>query len=175
MSANDDRRSEPLLAYWESQWRRNAELEDQRLQVTNFVVAASVVAIGAAAVSPPTERWLLIVVGLAVAGANVMALAYSRRSAQWARVHKQRARLVLKENWPYLFDLQERAYHVKLGKGRDSPLPNAGHSPFRREMIQRGIHALLAVLAILIGLFAPLAKTESSPTPAPATTTSEPG
>jgi hypothetical protein len=82
--------------FWEAQWRRNSEFEDQRLQMTNFVVAASVVALGAMAASIATDRWLLFVVGGRIFAANVMAAGYSFRSAQWARVHKQRARLVLR-------------------------------------------------------------------------------
>ncbi|MDO8362771.1 MAG: hypothetical protein Q7V88_07730 [Actinomycetota bacterium] len=156
--------------YWESQWTRNSEFEDQRLQVTNFVVAASVVALGAMAVAAASERWMLVVVGISVLLANLMALSYSFRSAQWARVHKQRARLVLEENWPYFVGLQERAYEIKRGHGRETPRPHQANNLFRREMLQRGVHVLLGLLAVGLGIFAPLKDSDDGPLD-PVTTT----
>lgn len=131
------REPETLRLYWQIQWERNAQFEDQRLQVSNFVIAASTIAVGLIAAGGDTKRSTVWLVAVAVAVSNVLATMYSMRSAQWARFHKARADRLLEDNWGYLADLQS---HVSR--------PHHGDDLTRREMLQRGIHIILAVIAI---------------------------
>ena len=147
-SLEPGRDPQTLLVYWESQWRRNAEFEQQRLQVSNFVIAASVIALGLMArTSTKPSTWVIVVVGAAVALSNVMGILYSWRSSQWARLHKARAKAVLVDNWDYLADLQAKV-DVK------APRPHGKDNLLRREMLQRYIHGILSLAAILLAIYA---------------------
>src|ERR687896_161902 len=90
---------ETLRAYWQQQGERGAQLESQRLQVSNFVIASSVVALGVISASEDPEARVVIGIGIAVALFNTMAAIYSWRSDQWSGLYKERAKQVLKENW----------------------------------------------------------------------------
>ena len=161
--------------YWLAQWQRNAELEDQRLQVSNFVIAASVVGLGLLAASETAGDLALRTVGAAVALSNVMAIVYSGRSAQWARVHKQRARLLLEREWPYFDTLQERAYEVKGGTPQATPRPHDASAWSRREMLQRYLHGVLVLAAVVLSVAGgPRGAGAGSVTPPPTVATTVP-
>jgi hypothetical protein len=132
---------ETLRLYWRLQWDRNAQLEEQRLSVSNFVVAGSVVALGIFAATPAATGLTAWLLAIAVAVSNVLAAIYSNRSEQWARLHKARASKLLTENWGYLAELQKR---VEI----ERPRPHNSTSPARRQNLQLWIHIVLALVAI---------------------------
>jgi len=146
--AKDGRGRDPetLRMYWALQWERNAQLEEQRLGVSNFVIAGSVVGLGIFAVgdASPIVAWIL---ALAVALSNVFALVHSLRSESWARLHKARARQLLEDNWAYLKELQAT---VDEGRGR----PHGAHAVSRRLGMQIFIHLTLVLAAVALALFA---------------------
>lgn len=141
MTAGRD--AETLRMYWQDQWERNGQLEDQRLQVSNYVTAASVIALGIFAASSPSSR-LVWFATIAILVANVAAAAYSVRSEQWARLHKARARLVLRENWAYLADLQVRS---------DGSRPHGRSSLTRRLSLQLSVHVVIALASIGLAIW----------------------
>lgn len=130
---------ETLRMYWQVQLERNAQLEDQRLGVSNFVVAGSVVALGIFSVNE-IPSLTATVLGAAVVLANLLAAVFSQRSEKWARLHKARAKRLLQENWPYLADLQVKAE-------TDEPRPHGAQSVWRRQGLQRAIHWVLMAAA----------------------------
>lgn len=132
--------------YWASQWERNSQLEDQRLSVSNFVVAGSVVALGIFAAGSTASTATAWILASAVAAANLVALGYSARSEQWARLHKARARWLVEDNWDYLADLQERVDNA-------TSRPHGPKSPSRRLALQTLIHLLLAGAAIALAIW----------------------
>jgi hypothetical protein len=105
LSADQVSDAETLRLYWQVQLERNAQLEEQRLSVSIFVVAGSVVAIGIFASQTVSTRSTMWLVASAIVRVNVFALIYSIRSEQWARFHKERARRLADENWPYFPEL----------------------------------------------------------------------
>ena len=104
----EERDEETLRAYWLYYGQRTAELEQQRLQVSNFVVGSSVVALGIVATSDAPNTAVLVVVTLTVALFNLVACAYSWQSDRWSHYYSQRAKALLHENWSYLTELEER-------------------------------------------------------------------
>jgi hypothetical protein len=100
------RDSETLRAYWLHHRQRSTELEQQRLQVNNFVVASSVVALGIVAATDAPNTAVVVVVGLAVALFNLMAWAYSWQSDRRSHYYSARAQRLLVENWLYLKHLE---------------------------------------------------------------------
>jgi hypothetical protein len=132
---------ETLRAYWLHHGQRGAELEQQRLQVSNFVVASSVVALGIVAATDAPNRAVVIVVGLAVALFNLMAWAYSWQSDRWSHYYSERAKRLLEENWQYLVDLEAR---VRVKR------PHEAHDLLRREQVQIYLHVILAIASIVL-------------------------
>jgi hypothetical protein len=128
--------------YWQLQWERNAQLEEQRLSVSNYVIGASVVALGIFSVTTATSSLAAYVLAIAVAVTNVLAIVYGLRSEQWARMHKNRARSLLEANWQYLRDLQV-----------DIPRPHNGETPLRRLGFQVWIHVVIAVAAVVLAIW----------------------
>jgi hypothetical protein len=124
----DSQDEETLRMYWTAQWERNGQLEEQRLQVSNFVIASSMIGLGLFVSSGALKLTVALTACLAIGLSNVMAIVYSWRSAQWARVHKKRARLLLEDKWPYLHEIQQRAYQVSA-----SPLSRRGVSEYSRS------------------------------------------
>jgi hypothetical protein len=135
-----ERDCEMLRLYWQVQWDRIGRLEDQRLQYSNFVIAASVVTIGLSVTAEGVRPWTLSLVAMSVMVANLLAALYSLQSEKWVQMHRRRSDLILEENWNYITDLRARA-------GRPvKPLVPYGHT----SRLQPGLHILLTLTIFLI-------------------------
>ena len=121
--------------------------------MSNFVIAASVVAIGVSAASSATFG-VLVVLAVVVALANALAYGYSVRSGQWARVHKHRADFILADNWSYFAEVQKFVYDEKRDDRPDTPVPHSHASWTRREVLQRLLHVLLIAGAVAVPVVA---------------------
>lgn len=138
----DGRDPETLRIYWQLQWERNSQFEGQRLNVSNYVIGASVIALGIFSVTTAASAVAAYVSAGAVAATNLLAIAYNLRSEQWARMHKDRARQVLGMNWGYLEKLQN-----------DVPRPHDGRTPLRRLSFQVWIHGVIAAAALVLAIW----------------------
>jgi hypothetical protein len=140
---------ETLRAYWLNHRQRSTELEQQRLQVSNFVVASSVVALGIVAATNAPNTAVVVVVGLAVALFNLMAWAYSWQSDRWSHYYSARAQHLLEGNWLYLKNLEAE---VRESVKR----PHDSHNWFRREQLQIYLHVILAIASIVLAIVVPI-------------------
>lgn len=135
----DGRDPETLRLYWTSQWERIHRLEDQRLQFSNLVVAASVIAIGVSVGSEPSP-WIEAGVSGTVVASNVIAWIYGLWSDRWLLMHRRRSNILVEDNWSYIAELEERA-----------GWPNA-RFPIQGHTIQahRALHLVLVAIAIAL-------------------------
>lgn len=138
----EGRDPDTLRMYWQAQWDRNAQLEEQRLSVSNYVIAGSVAALGIFSVGSAATPRAAFFLAVAVAVINLLAVVYGLRSEQWARLHKIRAREVLTRNWKYLHKLQ-----------RELPRPHGAGAPLRRLSFQVWIHVVIAFAAIALAFW----------------------
>lgn len=139
--ASTDRDS--LRLYYSIQYQRIAQHENGRLQVGNFVVAASVVALGLLALPQGGVSAPIKFVPLAVAFVNFVAIIYSFRSRYWVKLHQGRAKAVLAELSPRLVQLQ-------TGADRENSRPNSDRDPLRSQLLLVYIHGTIAVLCMFI-------------------------
>jgi hypothetical protein len=134
---------ETLRMYYSMQYQRIAQHESGRLQVSNFVVAASVIALGLLVLPKKDVSWSTSVVPLAVTVVNTLAILYSRQARFWVKLHQARAEAVLTEMAPQLVSLQRT---VDASKRR----PNSDKDPLRSQLLQSYIHITIALVGILI-------------------------
>lgn len=99
---------EMLRLYWHAQWERVAKLEENRLHLSNFVVAASIVSMGLTIATERSFAWIVALVGGAVVLSNLTAIWYCDRTERSIRMHLARSDVLLQEYWPYLYDLKVR-------------------------------------------------------------------
>jgi hypothetical protein len=112
------------------------------LQVSNYVVAASVVALGLLALPNEDLSGYYVAVPIAVAVVNVLAVLYARQSRKWVKLHQARAHTALAELAPGLASLQARA---------DSPAkPDSNKNPFRSQLLIAYLHGVVAATALLL-------------------------
>jgi hypothetical protein len=124
--------------YYEHQYERLAKLEEQRLTITNIVITISIVAF-TFGFSDIKNLTVLNGLGLPMVMiiANVFAIAYISRSADFIRVHKKRARRILELYANELFQLNQSIDWPKRGWFMS------------RMRIQVSIHILLMIAALL--------------------------
>ncbi len=136
-------RSEKDLAeytrmYYEHQYERVSKLEDQRLTITNIVMTLSA---GALALGFSDLDRLTVINGiglpLMIVFSNLFAITYVLRSRDFIRVHKERARRVLKEHAEELFELNKSLVWPEKTFYRN------------RTFIQVSLHVLLMLTALL--------------------------
>ena len=135
--------SEYIRMYYEHQYDRMAKLEDQAMTITNIVVTLTVVALtfgfgSAQSLSVVATVALSVVMVLA----NGFAIFYRVRTNSWIRTHRLRAKRILEEYAPALYELDKTTFAPHrtgiLGMGR--------------WKIQVILHVLLAVTSALIPL-----------------------
>ena len=139
--------------YCVSQYERAGRHETNRLAFSNYVIAASFVALGLI-VSPAvkqgsmgfSEAFSRAAVTITVAFANVFAIMYAFRSRYWVRIHLTRVRITLEYLSPDLVALQREA---DKRAGRRESDSSSAHS----HIYQSGIHALVIVAALAVGFF----------------------
>jgi hypothetical protein len=149
-------------AYYLLQYERIAYHENGRLQFTNFVVAASVIALGVITASADDRVLLPLVVALTVVAANIVAIFYTVNSRRWVKVHQRRAAAALNALSPDLKKLQQEADRrtaedIPALKKRLAPSPadesKQNSSWLRSQTLLSWIHVclVLAALACLVG------------------------
>jgi hypothetical protein len=99
---------ETLRMYYTVQYARATQHETLRIQVSNYVVGSSVVALGFVATIGDAGRLVRLAVALALVAINGLAILYVRRSRYWANLHLARVRATLQELSPELFALQQK-------------------------------------------------------------------
>lgn len=130
---------EDYRLYYQHQYERMKELEQQRLIMTNVIVTISVLAF-TLAFSDICKLNLVNGVGLpiVVIGANFIAVMWNKRSREFIKLHQQRAHEALKEFAPEVEELDKRK--AKRDSDKDW---------FRRPSLQSYLHGLLMMLAVL--------------------------
>jgi len=136
---------ETYRAYYQLQYQRIAQHESGRLQVSNFVVAASVVALGILALPIGNVCLAAYGVPLSVVAVNSFAIIYATRSRHWVKLHQARAAKVLERLSPSLKELQTQADQAVKRVNSDK-------SPLRSQLVQAYIHGTLAAMGVLIAL-----------------------
>jgi hypothetical protein len=146
-----------LQAYYLLQYERMAQHETGRLQLSNFVVAASVVALGAAAAPTKNGPWLPIIVAAAVVVANVVANAYAVNSRRWVKVHQRRASFALAALSPGIKRIQRKADEKSAElipalseRLNDKNESKENSSWLRSQTLQSAIHAVLTLAALAL-------------------------
>lgn len=131
-----------LMAYYEHQYDRMTQLENQRINISNITVTLSVLAltfgfnmaIGFAQIVGYALLATMII-------ANLFALAYISKSRSWISTHRKRAKGILEacagELWK--FDIETHGEYVRW-------LPGRGR-------IQMYLHVLLLIVAIVLVVF----------------------
>jgi hypothetical protein len=134
---------EVLRAYYLLQYERVEHHETHRLEVSNYVIAASIVGLGflGSSRSRPGVAWVSIPVVIALI--NLLAILYAMRSWYWVDRHLGRAHMALQELSPQLVELQN-ATDEKFNQKRHEFLW------YRSHLIQSAIHLLVAVVAIFL-------------------------
>lgn len=127
---------EALRLYWDTQWSRISQLENQRLHVSNFIVAGTSVTLGLLVAADGLSAYQVAAVTLGVCAANLIAGWHSLKTASWIHAHHRRARLLLEENWAYLASVRDR---VRRPPDRD-PV----------TYFQIGLHLLQCVIALAL-------------------------
>jgi hypothetical protein len=150
--SDDETDFEMRRIYWQAQWDRIGRLETNRLQVSNFVVAASIVALGlnVGAKDLPTAAFRLI--AAAVAACNALVIWYCDRTERSIRMHQDRSNLLLSENWPYLYDLRLRVGpETRLIRLRRSGDIGSGRYGWTL-VLQQGVHFVIFAAALGLAL-----------------------
>lgn len=125
-----------LQMFWQHQWARIRDLEGQRTLATTFVFAATALLISAAA-----ERdWFdggsgQVLVGLALALLNVLAIAYLLRCTQLIGIHKARANTII-DSWPEIKAVRESSLRGEVSR-------------IGRLQIHLLVHVLLIVVSVI--------------------------
>jgi DMSO reductase anchor subunit len=126
--------------YYQHQYERMSELENQRLTMTNVIVGLSVLAFSLA-FADITKLNVVNAVGLliVVLFANLIAVLFNHRSRAFIKMHQKRAHSALEAFAPEV---------EKLDKTIPKPF-DSERDLFRRPQLQTYLHFLLMALAVL--------------------------
>ena len=142
---NNDLRNVPtdmLMTYYEHQYSRMKQLEDQRINITNITVTLSVIAL---TFGFNTSDRFSRTVGYALLATmiftNLFAIAYIAKTRSWISTHRNRAKGVLEKRSKELFKFDQETHDERVlwipGRGR----------------IQMFLHILLLLVAIALIIF----------------------
>ena len=130
-------RFEYVKMYYEHQYDRMAKQEEQRHSVTNVVVGLSILAFTFGFNSGETSNIALsIILPLAVAIANLIAVVYMHTTIKWINVHRRRAKRTLETYAPELYKLDQ-----------SFPIVFKGRIKLSRWRLQRLLHVILVILS----------------------------
>lgn len=125
--------------YHQLQYERIAELEQQRLTMTNFVVGVSIISftfafsdMGKLNVINAMALPIIIIIS------NIFAMLYTSRSRKFIKMHQQRAEKARERYSPELNQINKAV--SKIESSRD---------PFNRTRLQAYLHILLIAIALL--------------------------
>lgn len=124
--------------YYEHQYERMGRNEDTRLTITNYVLTMSALAF---TFGYQNATQLTIINGfglpLIIMIANVFAILYIERTAEFINAHQDRAREILTIYAPELQKINEKHPWRKSG------------FPYSKRWLQEGIHTLLILTALI--------------------------
>jgi len=135
---------EVLRSYYRLQYERVEQHETHRLQVSNYVIAASIVGLGFLGSSRGRSGAAWAGFAVVIALINLLAILYTMRSRYWVDRHLNRAHMALHQLSQRLWDLQEvedREFDEKRHVG-----PRLQRL-YRSHLIQSAIHLLVAIVA----------------------------
>lgn len=136
---------EALRFYYRLQYERVEHHETHRLEVSNYVIAASIVGLGFLGSSRGRPAaWAGIPVAIALI--NLLAILYAMRSRYWVDRHLNRAHKARKELSQRLEGLQEKA-DDEFRKGDKFHKGRREFFWYRSHLIQSAIHLLVAAVA----------------------------
>ncbi len=105
---------ESIRTYYQHQYERIEQLENQRQTFTTIILTLSILAFtfgfspnNKGAVGNPLAILQNVILLIVIAIANVMAVSYMRRTQSWIRSHRFRAKETLKKFDPALFKLDQ--------------------------------------------------------------------
>ncbi len=133
-------------SYYELQYVRVAAHESYRLQVSSFVLAGSVAALGLLAAKDKPEFEVLLAAAAGIVAVNAFAIAFSTNSRKWVKVHQARASDALQALSRPLKSLQNAA-NRRYGIRENS---DDRHAFFRSSVLLSSIHAAVATVAALL-------------------------
>lgn len=141
-----DLAQERFWAYYELQYERVAAFETARLQVTSFVVAGSLVALGLfVGGNEKASLQVVSVAGLGVIVVNLLAMAFSTNSRYWVKRHQARAEQILEAlSVDGIQGLQAR---VDDAFGPETGSSGKRRSPLRSNLLLIWVHVALAMAA----------------------------
>jgi hypothetical protein len=125
------------------QYERVEHHETHRLEVSNYVIAASIVGLGFFGSSGGRTGAAWATVPVVIALINLLAILYAMRSRYWVDRHLGRAHMALRELSPLLVDLQK-------GTDREFTQGRRHFFWYRSHLIQSAIHLLVAAVAIFL-------------------------
>jgi Ca2+/Na+ antiporter len=129
--------------YYEHQYDRMAKQEEQRMTITNYVLTLSAI-VFTFGFQGNSQLTIINGIGLPliIMVANMFAVLYIERSAQFMKMHQNRAGEVMKRYAPELKEINDKIIATKP-KFWDS-----------RRRLQKGLHLLLICTALIpIGIF----------------------
>lgn len=149
----DPHDAETYRAYYLLQYERIAQHEGQRLQVSNFVVAGSVVGLGVVATDPSHLSTAAFFVPIAIVLVNALAIVYAWNSRKWVKFHQSRARAVLYRLSPSLWKFQSDDFAIQLPGGEETVSKvDSDRAAFRGQLTQSYIHGVLMAISTLVAI-----------------------
>lgn len=139
-------------AYYLLQSQRQSQHETNRLTVSNFILAGSLVALGLAFSSKYVSSFQLTVLLVAVVAVNLLAMLYAARSRTWVKVHQARANHALEALSEDLYNMQKGIDPKKLMSERSGD--SWWFNWTRSDRVQTGFHVVL-ILAVGFAAFWP--------------------
>ena len=135
MASKDD-----FQMYYQHQYERMKELEQQRLTMTNVIIGFSILSYSLA-FSDLSKLNIVNAVGLPliVLFANIIAVLYNRRSRSFIKMHQARAHKAMKIYAP---ELEAIDYEIPKPFESDKDV-------FRRPALQNYLHVLMIAASIL--------------------------
>jgi hypothetical protein len=131
--------SELLIAYYEHQYDRMKQLEDQRFNITNLTIGISVLAFTFGfdkSVNFSRQAGFILLATIIVV--NLFAIAFIEKSASWISTHRRRAKGILefRSTELFKFDMETHADFKQWIPGR--------------WKIQLLLHATIVIMSIVM-------------------------
>ena len=141
--------SDTYRVYWQVQYDRVAQHENGRYQVSAYVLAGSLVALGFITQSS-AQGWVRLIATAGVAMVNVLAVVFIAGERRWIKVHQARAAAALQKLAPELVALQDEVTGA-AGFAGESASRNA---LLRSSNVLAAMHLVVATRTILIATLA---------------------
>lgn len=125
-----------LLRYYDRQYERFEQLENQRLTFTNIVVAASVIAYALLDELGNSRSDLLVLTLVLVALINIVAAGFVLRTNQFIKLHRRRAHEAMQ-----VLSSEISTYHDST-----SPPLRRWHN---RDTYSVGLHGLIVIFSLI--------------------------